>query len=121
MYAYGVDVGEEIVYEPVEPLDQLEVAEHVPTRYRVSLSCEFVRVLRNSIKNHNGVLVFPRLDSILTTLGMTGTVIDRISGATLFTIQDVKASNYRLRIGNVGLAMTNTQFVATKIKDESEV
>ena len=50
MYTLSATYGEEIQHDPVEPLDQFDVAEFVPIAYRVNFSAQWVRVIRNSIK-----------------------------------------------------------------------
>lgn len=121
MYGMNVNYSEEIAHEPIEPLDQLEVAEHVPTAYRVTLTSQHVRVVKNAIKNRDGVAIFPRLENILDGAEMTGEISDRVTGTVMATIQNVKASRYTTNIGARGIVLTDVEFVAIKIRDESEL
>jgi hypothetical protein len=121
MYATNVNYSEEVAHEPIEPLDQLEVAEHVPTAYRVTLSSQFVRVITNAIKSRDGVAIFPRLENILDGAEMTGEISDRVTGTLMATIQSVKASRYTVNIGARGIVLTDVEFVAIRIRDESEI
>lgn len=121
MYATNATYGEEIQYDPVEPLDQLEVAEHVAVAYRVNFSAQMVRVITNSIKLRDGVRIFPRLEDILTSGELTATVEDRITGTIVSNIERVKASSYNMNVGARGIVLSDAQFVAVRIRDESEL
>lgn len=121
MYTTNASYGEEVQYDPVEVLDQLEVAEHVPTAYRVNFSAQVVRVITNSVKLRDGVRIFPRLEDILTSGEMTATIEDKVTGTIISNIERVKASNYRINIGARGIVLTDVEFVAIRVRDESEL
>jgi hypothetical protein len=121
MYSTSVDYSEDIEQTPIEVLDQLEVAEHVATAYRVSLSAQHVRVITNPIKNRDGIRIFPRLEDIISHPEMTAVIEDRITGTVLATVQRVKPARYRSAIGARGIVLVDTEFVAIRIQDESEV
>jgi len=121
MYALNVTYGEEIQHDPIEPLDQIDVAEHVPIAYRVNLSAQMVRVITESLKLHRGLSVFPTLENILTSEEMTGVVEDRVTGRPVATIQRVKATRYNANVGARAIVLTDVDFVAVRIRDESEV
>jgi len=121
MYCTNVSYGEEVQYDPVEVLDQLEVAEHVPVAYRVNFSSQHVRVITNSIKLRDGVRIFPRLEDILTSGELTATVEDRVTGTIVSNIERVRASSYNINVGARGIVLSDVQFVAIRIRDESEL
>src|SRR5687768_1820911 len=121
MYATNVSYSEEITYEPVEVLDQLEVAEHVPTGYRVTFSAQRVRVITNPIKNADGVVLMPRLEEILRSGEMTASIEDRVTGTIIANIERVKAARYSAAIGARGIVLEDVEFVAIRIRDESEL
>lgn len=121
MYATNVSYGEEITLEPVDVLDQLETAEHVATGYRCNFSSQHVRVITNSIKLRDGVRIFPRLEDILSSGELTATVEDRITGTIVSNIERIKAASYNINIGARGIVLTDVQFVAIRIRDESEI
>lgn len=120
-YTTSISISEEFTQEPIKPIDQLETAEHVTTDYMVTLSCQWVRVVKNSIKNRDGVLVLPTLRAALTSGELTGTIEDSVTEAVIATIIGVKASRYTLSIGARGVVMTDVDFVARIIQDESEI
>jgi len=121
MYATNVTYGEEVQHDPVEVLDQLEVAEHVPVAYRVNFSAQVVRVITESVKLRDGVRIFPRLEDILTSGEMTASIEDKLTGALVANIERVKATSYRINISPRGIVLTDVEFVAIRIRDESEL
>lgn len=121
MYATNVSLNEEIQQDPIEVLDQLEVAEHVATAYRCSMSCQFVRVINNPIKNRDGVSIFPRLEDIISADELTCTLEDNVTGAVVATVQRVKPTRYSKNVGARGIVLQDVEFVAIRILDESEL
>ena len=121
MHCTNVTYSEEIQYDPVEVLDLLEVAEHVPVRYRATFSAQWVRVVTNSIKLRDGVSIMPKLEDILTSAELTGTIEDNVTNSVIANIERVKASRYSINIGATGIVMNDVEFVCIRIKDESEI
>lgn len=120
MYATNVAYSEEIQYDPVETIDLLEVAEFVPVAYRVTFSSQHVRVVTNPIKNRDGVKIFPRLADIIKAPDLVAAIEDNVTGEVVASVQRVKASRYTVNIGAKGIVMTDVEFVAIRIEDESE-
>jgi hypothetical protein len=125
-FASGVDGSEEIQYQPVEVLDNLEVVEYVPVGYRVTLTCAMFRTISKgasptetagSIKQQN---IFPSTQNILTTEGVDVLIIDRVSNKAIATFHDVKTTSYRFSITARGLVAQNVTFMSTRMTDESE-
>lgn len=121
MYATNVSYSEEIQHDPVEVLDQFDVAEHVPIAYRVTFSAQMVRVITNPIKLRDGVVIQPRLEDILSAPELTATVEDRASGTVIANIERVKAVRYTQNVGARGIVLNDVEFVAIRIRDESEI
>ena len=121
LYCTNVNYSEEVQYDPVEVLDELAVAEFVAVAYRVTFSAQWVRVVTNTIKNRDGIRIFPRLTDIIQAPDLTGSVEDNVTGEVLASIQRVKASRYTVNIGARGIVLTDTEFVAVRIQDESEI
>lgn len=121
LYATNVNYSEEIQYDPVEVLDLLEVAEFVPVAYRVTLSSQHVRVVSNPIKKRDGIRIFPSLPDILSAPDLTGSLEDSVTGVVLASIQRVKASRYTVNVGARGIVLSDVEFVAIRIEDESEI
>ncbi len=120
-YTLSANYGEQIQRDPIEPLDQFDVAEFVPIAYRVNLSCQFVRVITQPLKLRDGVSIFPTLENILTQGAMTATIEDPVTGTVVAQIQRVEATRYNIQGGSRSIWMTDCEFVAVRIKDESEI
>lgn len=118
--AMNVTYGEEIQHDPIEPLDQFDVAEHVPIAYRVNFTAQMVRVILSAIKNRDGVVIFPRLQDILSRGEMTATIEDPTTGTILANIQRVRATRYTQNIAKA-IVLTDCEFVAIRVQDESEL
>lgn len=127
-FASGVNVSEEIMYEPVDTLDHLEVREHAPVGYRVTLSAQMFRTVGlpggpstedspGSIKEQN---IFPKFEQILRLQGVNATIQDRVSGKILMLLKDVKAASYNFNITPRGIVGQNVTFVTTRAFDESD-
>lgn len=125
-YASGVNISEEIMYEQVETLDHLEVREHVPTGYRVTLSCSIFRTVSlaaptddspGSLEQQN---IFPAFNQILYLAGVSFAVQDSISNKTIMLLKDVKAASQDFRVTARGIVGQNVTFVTTRAFDESQ-
>ena len=121
MYATNVSYSEEIQHDPVEVLDQFDVSEHVPIAYRVTFSAQMVRVVTNPIKLRDGVVIQPRLEDILESPELTATVEDRGTGLIVANIERVKCVRYTQNVGARGIVLNDVEFVAIRIRDESEI
>lgn len=117
----NVAYGEEIQTEEVAPLDQFEVAEHVEVGYRCNFSAQMVRVVGNSLKNRDGIVIFPTLENILTRGEMTATLEDRPTGQVVANVERVKATRYQNNVGARAIVLTDVDFVAIRIRNESEI
>lgn len=134
-FASGVNGGEEIQMEPVDVLDNLETQEHVPTGYRTQLSCSVFRTVKGaqgatppregtygSLKEMG---VFPQAGAnplnILTTGLMVATVHDRLTNKPVSQWEEVKSTGHNFSVTSRGIVGENCNFVAIRLKDESEV
>lgn len=119
-YAAGVSGEETIDFEPVEVLDLLEVREHVPVAYRCSLTAQVFRVIGNSIKQQR---IFPKTEDIITTEAFEASIEDPGGGTgqtpALFT--GVRCAGHTWDVTARGIVSENVNFVAIRVKDESEI
>lgn len=128
-YATGCSFREEIELQPVEALDNIEVEEHVPVRYRVSGSMEFVRVVGPDGTSPKEKGWFPvggtnnvsRLTNILTSGELTVTLLDTALQKTVAQMERVRFSSNNMQVQATGIVGTNVDFVAIRLRDESEV
>ncbi len=125
-YARGVTLTEEIEYQPIEVLDNIETEEHVPIAYRVSFSASLFRIVGNTFKSLGyfpkvGQNVNEHLSNILTSGVLTGTIEDTQTGRILQTIEQVKVGVQNLQFDARGVTGLDVTFNAIRLKDESEV
>ena len=81
-YVQGISGGKQVQYAPLEVLDDIAVAEHVPTGYTVNLSAEVVKVVGRSLIDA-GIDV--PLASVLTAKALSLVVVDRVTGKAVET------------------------------------
>lgn len=135
-FGFQLEPSEEVMYEAVDVLDNIETQEHVPVGYRVGFTCGIFRTIRGvtgatepkpiaeprqgvhgSIKEMG---IFPSTQNILTSGVLTCTLTDRLTGKTLMSLQEAKCSNNNYSVTARGITGQNLSFVAIRIKDESE-
>lgn len=133
-FAANVDGSEEIQYDPVDVLDNLEVQEHVPVGYRVTFTCGVFRTIRNTLGArgpregvHGSVKemgLFPKagsdLLSVLTSGVLTCTIEDRLTKKIIMQLEECKMQSHNFSVTARGIVSTNCSWVAIRMKDESE-
>ena len=89
-FAGGVNINEENGLQPIDVLDQLEVAELAEISHVVSFSCSIFKIDGNSVSQLG---IRPdNIDDILTQPELTMEVYDRIGDRVLYTMSGVKWS-----------------------------
>jgi hypothetical protein len=116
-YTGGVSGGEQIDYEPIETIDFLEVREHIPVAYRVTLSMSFFRIIGQSLKARG---LFPTLENILTSGALTISVEDSQTGNTPMLFEQVRIASKNFDIGPRGIVSDSTDAVCIRCRDEYE-
>ena len=128
-YASGVNGSEEIQYEPVEVLNELEVKEWVPIAYRVTLSASVFRTFeatqtlgsRAGLGSFRVQGMFPKnTDSILSFQEMSAAITDNKipGGETLLLFEGIQLASYNFSITARGLIGQDVTFVCKRAKDE---
>lgn len=125
-YARNVAVTEEIQYDPVEILDNIEVEEYVPVAYRVTFTASQFRIIGETVKSlgyfpNVGQNVEEHLENILISGDLTATVEDTKTGKLFATLEQVKVASHNWTIDARGVVGEDLTFVAIRVKDESEV
>lgn len=143
-FASGVDGSEEVMYEAVDVLDNIEVAEYVPVGYRVTFNCAVFRTVKGvrasgpissegprlpeegelgSVKTPS-IGLFPRStgtpSEILTNGTMSATITDRLSQTTLYRLEEVKAQTLNFSITARGIVGQNVSFNAIRMRSEDD-
>ena len=121
-FARNVTVREEIQLDPVEVLDNIEVEEYVPVAYRVTFSASIFRIIGDSIKSREW---FPKTEEHLTNIlnsgELTATIEDTRTGDIFATLEQVRLQSHNWTIESRGVVGEDIEFVAIRLKDESEV
>lgn len=125
-YATNVAGSEEIEYQPVEVLDNVEVEEFVPVAYRVTFTASLVRIIGQTIKSEgffpqSGTSPEEHLQNILLQGDMVCTIEDSKTNKIMMTLEQVKMQSRNFTINARGIVGKDVTFVATRMKDESEV
>lgn len=125
-YARNCNGREEIQYEPIDVMDNIETEEYVPTRYRVSFSMSRVRIVKETLKSLGH---FPavgnnpqqHLANILTSGELTVSIEDNKTGAVIMTLIGARATSKNFSIDAAGVVNEDVEFVALRMRDESEL
>jgi hypothetical protein len=125
-YATNVSGSEEIEYQPVEVLDNIEVEEFVPVAYRVTFTASQVRIMGETLKSQgffpqSGSNTEEHLSNILLQKDMVCTIEDSKSKRIMMTLEQVKIQSRNFTINARGIVGKDVTFVAVRMKDESEV
>ena len=125
-YARNVNVSEEIQYDPVEILDNIEVEEYVAVAYRVTFTASQFRIIGETVKSLGwfpslGANTEEYLSNILTSGDLTATVEDTRTGKLFATLEQVKVQSHNWTVDARGVVGEDLTFVAVRVKDESEI
>jgi len=125
-YARNVSLGEQISYEPVEVLDNVEIEEFVPVGYSCTFTAGMFRIVGETLKSMGlfpgvGGNVQEHLENILLAGDLTATIEDTKTGKLIATVQQVKIASHNISIDARGITGEDVEFVCIRILDESEV
>lgn len=125
-WATGIRVRESIQYNPTRVIDEIEVAEHVPLTYDVSVSFTTLTILNKSLKQlglfpKGGAAEGSRLFNILNHEELTVVVEDSVTSTALFQLMGVKISEQNLSFDAGNISGSDVTAVARSVKDASEL
>lgn len=125
-FATNVSVSETITYEPVQVLDNIQVQEHVPTGYDVTLSMSRIRIVGKTLKSQGffpsvGANAEEHLSNVLTNGELVCVLEDNETGTILGTFEQCKVQSHNWTINARGIVGNDVTFVCIRVKDESEV
>lgn len=125
-YATGVTVREMITYEPIKVLDTIQVSEHVPTDYEVSMTADFVRLVGTTLKTEGwfakqGVTPEDHLTNILASGELTASIVDSADAQIIMNVEGVRISERNMNVVSRGVVGSNISMVAIRARDESDV
>jgi hypothetical protein len=113
--ASNVSFNENIMYEPINVLDNLAVKEHAEVGYTVDLQCQNFRIPNASVKQLG---IMSRFSQILTQGELTAEVVDRRSGAVILLMTGVKLQARQTTVDARGVMTETWSFVGKKAEDE---
>lgn len=125
-YATNVTLTENIERQPIEVLDNVEVAEFVPTAYRVTMRASFFRIVGNTIKGNGwfpatGKDPAEHLTNILNSGDLVATLEDSKTGMVLANVTGVQIASHNYTITARGVVGEDAEFVAIRMIDETEI
>lgn len=125
-YATSVSGSEEIRYEPLEVLDNVQVEEYVVVGYTVTFSASMVRIVGETVKSagwwpKQGTSPAAHLLNILLQGDMAAVIEDSKTGETILAVEQVKLASHNFTVNARGIVGQDLTFVAIRAKDESEV
>lgn len=125
-YCTNVAGSEEIQYDPVEVLDNIQVEEFVPIAYRVTFTASLVRIIGETVKSlgwfpQQGRSPEDHLQNILVSGELVAVIEDNKTGRAMMTLEQVKVASHNFTVNARGVVGQDLTFVAVRMKDESEV
>lgn len=125
-YATNVAGSEELQYDPIEVLDNIQVEEHVAIAYRVTFTASIVRIIGETIKSlgyfpQQGSNPDDHLRNILLAGELVAVIQDNKTGKAMMTLEQVKVASHNFTVNARGVVGQDLTFVAIRMKDESEI
>ena len=125
-FATGVTLREMITYEPIKVLDNIQVEEHVPTDYDVSMTADTVRIVGDTIKSRGwfpsqGNTPTQHLTNIITIGELVAALEDNQTNQIIANVEGVKISERNMTITARGVVGTNVTMVAKRARDEFDL
>ena len=123
-YARNINISEQIQYDPVEILDNIQVEEHVPVAYRVTFTASQFRIVGETVKSLGyfpslGADTNEHLENILISGELTATIEDTKTNKIVSTLEQVKVQSHNWTIDARGVVGEDLEFVAIRVRDES--
>ena len=124
-YATGVTVREMTTHEPIKVLDDIQVKEHVPVDYEVSLTASMVRLVGTTIKTlgwapRQGSNSQDFLTNLIALGELNASIEDNQTGRILAVIEGVRFTEQDMTVTSRGVIGTNVTMVAKRMRDEAD-
>ena len=123
--ATRTDASDEIDYQAVEVLNNIEPLEHVAVGYRATLTASQVRIIGQTLTTlgfypKKGGTPQDFLRNILTLPEMTGQLEDSQSDTVIARFYGVKIASRNFNVDARGMVMEDLTFVVRRGTDEAE-
>lgn len=124
-YAVGVTIRETLVHEPIKVLDSIQVIEHVPVDYEVSLTADVIRLVDKPLKSlgwipKQGATPKAHLDNIMALGELVAQIEDNQTGRVVAVVEGVRVQEQGMNITARGVVGQNVSMVAKRFRDESD-
>lgn len=125
-FATNVNVREAIQYEPIQVLDNIQVEEHVPVGYEVSLTADTIRLVGETFKSRGqlpsqGQSPQLFLQNILNTGELVATLEDSVTNQTVAHVEGVRISERNISVTARGVVGENVTMVAKRMRNEADL
>lgn len=125
-FATNVSGSEEIQYDPIEVLDNIQVQEYVPIGYTCSLSASRVRIIGKTLKSQGffpslGTNAEEHLENVLNSGDLVCQIEDNATGQIFANYEQVRVASHNWTITARGIVANDMTFVAIRQRDESEI
>lgn len=116
-FATGVSGQENIMLQRIDVLGDIDSTEITPVGRTVSFSCDYVRMLKNSIQEQ-GMFARGDTEAVITFDELTFEIEDDISGEVVWTIVGAKSESRSWRVDRSGVMTSSVSYQARKLFDE---
>ena len=125
-FTTGTSIREVVTYEPIQVLDNIQVEEHVPTDYTVSMTADLVRIVGDTIKSRGwfasqGSSPVQHLQNLINTGELTASLEDNQTNQVVANVEGVKIAERNVTISARGVVGTNVSMVAKRARDEFDL
>lgn len=119
-FATGVSGQENIQLQRIDVLGDIDSTEIEPVGRTVSFSCDYVRMLDNSLQEQG---IFPRggTEVVITFEELTFEVFDEISDIARWTIEGAKSESRSWRVDRSGVMTGSVNYQARRLHDEAGI
>lgn len=122
----SVQVQEEVAYDPIKVLDNLEVVEHEPIDYNCSMSAAEVLVVGKTLEAlgyfaQKGQTPQDHLRNILSLPDITAQLEDNIGETIICRVFGVKVASKSFAVDARTSVARDVQFVARRVVEASEL
>ncbi len=123
-YARSVSVTEELEYQPMDVLDNIEVEENVAVSYRVRFTASIFRIVGETLKKAGW---FPKIgkdaqehmSNILSTGDLVAVVEDTKTNQPIATLLQCKIASHNWTVEKGTITGEDVEFVAIRVRDET--
>jgi hypothetical protein len=120
-YCTNCNGGEQVQYEDVDVLDNIEVEEQVPVKYRARFAAGFVQLVSEDAKSLGhfallGANAADHLRNILTTGDLTIQIQDNQTNKIVALFEQAKGASNNFTINAVGVVARDMEFVGIRIR-----